>query len=110
MPTVSHDSLSFSSLSWVLKFLPSKHIETAYVMLGHLQGHFRDKNMVALDDKGEECMELCCCSLAQPILFAIFQLLLSGIMGLLLLCCCHKDYPGMPLGVWMFSLKVRIHS
>lgn len=33
-------------------------------------------------------------------------LLLSGIMGLLLLCCCHKDYPGMPLGIWMFSLKV----
>ena len=55
-------------------------------------------------------MELCRCSLAQPILFAVFQLLLSGIIGLLLLCCCHKDYPGMPLGVWMFSLKVRIRS
>jgi uncharacterized membrane protein len=46
----------------------------------------------------------------QSVLFAIFQLLVSGIMGLLLLCCCHKDYPGMPLGVWMFSLKVRINS
>ncbi|XP_021941559.1 sarcospan isoform X2 [Zootermopsis nevadensis] len=33
-------------------------------------------------------------------------LLMSGIMGLLLLCCCHKDYPGMPFGIWMFSVKV----
>ncbi|XP_069692287.1 sarcospan [Periplaneta americana] len=33
-------------------------------------------------------------------------LLMSGIVGLMLMCCCRKDYPGMPLGLWMFSLKV----
>ncbi|XP_066995201.1 sarcospan [Anabrus simplex] len=33
-------------------------------------------------------------------------LLLSGIFGLVLLCCCRKDYPGQPLGICMFSVKV----
>ncbi|XP_054275808.1 sarcospan-like [Macrosteles quadrilineatus] len=33
-------------------------------------------------------------------------LLLSGILGLLLLCCCHKDYPGYPFSCCLFSFKV----
>ncbi|XP_071444587.1 sarcospan isoform X2 [Hetaerina americana] len=33
-------------------------------------------------------------------------LLLSGCFGIFLLCCCRKDYPGMPLGCCIFSVKV----
>ncbi|KAG8311422.1 hypothetical protein J6590_043340 [Homalodisca vitripennis] len=33
-------------------------------------------------------------------------LLLSGLLGLLLLCCCRKDYPGYPLSCCVFSFKV----
>nr|CAD7195151.1 unnamed protein product [Timema douglasi] len=32
-------------------------------------------------------------------------LLTSGVLGLLLLCCCRKEYPGMPLGFFVFSIK-----
>ncbi|XP_046395864.1 sarcospan isoform X2 [Ischnura elegans] len=33
-------------------------------------------------------------------------LLLSGCFGIFLLCCCRKDYPGMPLGCCIFTVKV----
>lgn len=34
-------------------------------------------------------------------------LLLCGIFGVFLICCCRKDYPGMPLGCCIFSVKVQ---
>nr|CAD7590208.1 unnamed protein product [Timema genevievae] len=37
--------------------------------------------------------------------FEMLQLLTSGVFGLLLLCCCRKEYPGMPLGFFVFSIK-----
>ncbi|XP_063245222.1 sarcospan [Bacillus rossius redtenbacheri] len=33
-------------------------------------------------------------------------LILSGVFGLLLLCCCRKEYPGMPLGFFVYGMKV----
>nr|CAD7572800.1 unnamed protein product [Timema californicum] len=38
--------------------------------------------------------------------FEMLQLLTSGVLGLLLLCCCRKEYPGMPLGFFVFSIKL----
>ncbi|KAJ9586794.1 hypothetical protein L9F63_019614, partial [Diploptera punctata] len=32
-------------------------------------------------------------------------LLASGIMGLMLLCCCRKNNPGVPRDIWTFGLK-----
>ncbi|KAG8238143.1 hypothetical protein J437_LFUL017970, partial [Ladona fulva] len=33
-------------------------------------------------------------------------LLLTGMFGVFLVCCCRKDYPGMPLGCCIFSVKM----
>lgn len=33
-------------------------------------------------------------------------LLLSGVLGLILLCCCRKDFPGYPRACYVFSYKV----
>ncbi|XP_075229308.1 uncharacterized protein LOC142328970 isoform X2 [Lycorma delicatula] len=35
-----------------------------------------------------------------------FPLLFSGILGLILLCCCRKDYPGKPYNCHTFIFKV----
>lgn len=40
----------------------------------------------------------------------LFQLLISGILGLILLCCCRKEYPGMKGGKCIYSTKVTDKS
>lgn len=38
--------------------------------------------------------------------YSLFQLLLSGFFGVVLMCCCRKEYPGMPMGYCVYSTKV----
>lgn len=37
---------------------------------------------------------------------SLLQLLVAGLLGLILLGCCRKDYPGRPYSCCMFSFKV----
>lgn len=37
----------------------------------------------------------------------VWQVLLSGIFGLFLLCCCRKQYPGMRGGCCVFVVRVQ---
>lgn len=46
MLIASVDGLSFYSLAWTSKLLPSKTLTPTYGMLGHSTLHFRDQHVV----------------------------------------------------------------